>query len=105
MMRYKKVELPSSGVKTAKKPVEGKMLEYEIEAMMHNREPIRGTTDVIFTRKRDGVLPAYNPRTDKFDQMITAASEIAKAAETKRDDLRKEQTEPTEPTKTTETSE
>lgn len=77
MKRYHDAELVTSGVKTAKKPVIGEMLEYEIEAMMKNKEPIRGTTEPIFTRKRDGVLAAYNPRTDKFDEMITAANEMA----------------------------
>lgn len=91
MKRYHKSETIESGVKTSKKPTEGKILEYEIEAMMQNKEPIKGTAELIFTKKRDGVLAAYNPRTDKFDELINAANEMAIGASQWREKEREKQ--------------
>lgn len=101
MKRYHKSELIGSGVKTSRKPSEGKILEYEIEAMMQNKEPIHGSAELIFTKKRDGVLAAYNPRTDKFDELISAANEMAESAANWRIKMRETET---ETQKTTETA-
>lgn len=92
MKRYHKSELVGSGVKTSRKPTEGKILEYEIEAMMQNQEPIHGSAELIFTKKRDGVLAAYNPRTDKFDELISAANDMAEGAADWRMKMRESET-------------
>lgn len=93
MKRYKTVEKYDSQLKTAKKPIDGKMLEYEIEAMIKNEEPIQGGAELIYTKKRDGVLPAYNIRTDAMELAITAANEITMAAIDKRIQMAKEKEE------------
>lgn len=87
MKRYKKAEIINSQMHTGKKPIAGKMLEYEIEAMLKNEEPIQGGSELIYTRKRDGVMPAYNIRTDALELAITAADEITMAAMNKRIEL------------------
>lgn len=91
---------------TGKKPVEDVMLENKIEAMIANEEPITGTAELIYTKKRDGVLPMYDPRTDKFDNAIEAINNITMAAMAKRKELaelRDKRTETETETKTTET--
>ena len=35
--------------------------------ILQNKEPITDTAPIIYTAKEDGVLPAYNIRTDRFD--------------------------------------
>lgn len=74
-------------LRTAKEPVEAVMLEKKIEAMIANEEPIIGTAELIYTKKRDGVLPAYDPRTDRFDNAIEAINNITMAAMAKRQEL------------------
>lgn len=86
---------------TAEEPVEDKMLEHKLEAMIANEEPIDGTAELIYTKKRDGVLPAYNPRTEKFDNAIEAINNITMAAMAKRKELSELKTE--EEKKTAET--
>lgn len=94
----------TSQLKTAKEPVEAVMLEKKIEAMIANEEPIIGTAELIYTKKRDGVLPAYDPRTDRFDNAIEAINNITMAAMAKRQELSKQKDEKTqEKTQTAET--
>lgn len=88
-MYTQKTTRHKSQLKTAKKPIEDKMLEYKIESMIKNEEPITGTAELIYTKKRDGVLPAYNPRTDKFDNTIEAINNITLSAISKRKELSK----------------
>lgn len=40
-------------------------IEEQVRQSVESKEPIAATKNVIFTAKREGVLPQYNPRTDK----------------------------------------
>lgn len=95
----------NSQLRTAKNPVSDQMLEHKLEAMIANEEPISGTAELIYTKKRDGVLPAYDPRTDKFDNAIEAINNITMAAIAKRKELSnlKTETETETPKPTAET--
>ena len=41
--------------------------------------PSHDRTPIIFTEKKDGVLPAYNIRTDRFDIALEAMDKIGKS--------------------------
>lgn len=43
----------------------GESIEEMVRRSIASKEPIEATKNVIFTPKKDGVIPAYNPRTDK----------------------------------------
>lgn len=46
--------------------VEGEPLCRKIERMISNKEPIESVSPIIYTPKKDGVIAAYNIRTDRW---------------------------------------
>lgn len=43
---------------------EGETIETKVARITQNKEPITDSAPIIFTEKKDGVLPAYNIRPD-----------------------------------------
>lgn len=64
---------------------EGETIEQKVERIVQNQEPITDGAPIIFTERKDGVLPAYNIRTDRFDIAIEAMDKYyaANAAKSK----------------------
>lgn len=63
---------------------EGESIEIKVSKLIENNEPITDGAPIIFTEKKDGVLPQYDIRTDKWDIAQSAmdlanASKIAKS--------------------------
>lgn len=63
---------------------EGESIEKKVTKLIENNEPITDGAPIIFTEKKDGVLPQYDIRTDKWDIAQSAmdlanASKIAKS--------------------------
>ena len=63
---------------------EGESIEKKVSKLIENNEPITDGAPIIFTEKKDGVLPQYDIRTDKWDIAQSAmdlanASKIAKS--------------------------
>ena len=46
---------------------EGETIEHKVQRIVLNKEPIEDGAEIIYTEKKDGVLPQYNIRTDKWD--------------------------------------
>ena len=44
---------------------EGEQIEEKVRRIVNNNEPITDGAPIIFTEKKDGVLPEYNIRTDR----------------------------------------
>ena len=59
---------------------EGESIETKCARVLQNNEPITDTAPIIYTAKEDGVLPAYNIRTDRFDIAMDAYDKISKSA-------------------------
>ena len=55
---------------------EGETIEKKVARITLTNEPITDTAPIIYTEKKDGVLPAYNIRTDRFDLAIDAMDKI-----------------------------
>lgn len=68
----------------------GETIENKIERMMNNNEPIGDIADIIYTERKDGVLPEYDIRTDKWDLAIDAMNQAHKQDYKKRADRLKE---------------
>lgn len=96
MPRYYKID-HNTQLTTCAEPKEDKPLEQKIQAMMNNEEPIVGTDELIFTKKRDGILPMYDPRGDRFDAAIEAINDITMSAIAKRKELSQLKDEETKP--------
>lgn len=62
---------------------EGEFIEEKVARVVENREPIEDGAPIIYTERKDGVIPAYNIRTDKWDIALTAMDQVNKNWETK----------------------
>ena len=49
---------------------EGETIEQYIERITNTNEGIEATAPVIWTERKDGVIPSYDIRTDRFDVAI-----------------------------------
>ena len=59
---------------------EGESIETKCARILQDKEPITDTAPIIYTAKEDGVLPAYNIRTDRFDVAMDAYDKITRAS-------------------------
>lgn len=59
---------------------EGESIETKCARILQDKEPIADTAPIIYTAKEDGVLPAYNIRTDRFDIAMDAYDKITRVA-------------------------
>lgn len=82
MYKYKKVK--KSSLKSVEK-LEGEPIEYKIERIVNNGEPITDGAPNIYTERKEGVLSAYNIRTDRWEVACDAMDIVAKNIEAKRD--------------------
>lgn len=78
---------------------EGESIEKKVSKLIENNEPITDGAPIIFTEKKDGVLPQYDIRTDKWDIAQSAmdlanASKIAKSRGMKKPDEPQQNGEP-----------
>lgn len=90
-MKYSKA-IPNNGRLKSVDVYEGETIERKVARITLTKEPITDTAPIIFTEKKDGVLPAYNIRTDRFDLAIDAMDKIemeriAKKNQIKADDV------------------
>lgn len=81
----KRINVKWSGNLQSVEVFEGEYIEQKIERIMNNGEPITDGAPLIYTEKKDGVLPAYNIRTDRFDIAIDAMEKVEKIKAAKRD--------------------
>ena len=74
-MKYSK-SIPNNGRLQSVEIYEGETIEEKVARIVQTKEPITDTAPIIYTEKKDGVLPAYNIRTDRFDLAIDAFDKI-----------------------------
>lgn len=74
-MKYSNAE-PNNGRLESVDIYEGETIEKKVARITLTNEPITDTAPIIYTEKKDGVLPAYNIRTDRFDLAIDAMDKI-----------------------------
>lgn len=55
---------------------EGESIEQKVRRVVENKEPITDGAPIIYTEKRDGVLPQFNIRTDKWDIALEAMDKV-----------------------------
>jgi hypothetical protein len=82
MYRYNK---PSVSGLTSVEKLEGEPIELKIERIVSNKEPISDGAPSIFTERKEGVISAYNIRTDRFEIATEAMDKVAGSIQAKRD--------------------
>lgn len=58
---------------------EGESIEKKVRRITENNEPITDGAPIIYTNRDDGVLPAYNIRTDRWDVAQAAMDAVNQA--------------------------
>lgn len=66
--------------------LEGETLEEKIMRIVENNEPITDGAPIVYTDRKDGVLPAYNIRTDRWEVAIDAMDKISATIIAKREE-------------------
>lgn len=93
---YKVPVYPETSIRV-NKSYEGERIEKKVERYMTNGEAIGDTAPLIFTERKDGVLPAYDIRTDRFDVALEAMDKGSRSYRATREEKHK----PKEETKET----
>ncbi len=65
--------------------VEGETIENKIERLVNNKEPITDGAPEIFTERKEGVISAYNIRTDRWEIAADAMDAVSRSIQAKRD--------------------
>lgn len=58
---------------------EGETIEEKVRRVVDNKEPITDGAPMIYTDSRNGVVSAYDIRTDKWDVALMAMDAVARA--------------------------
>lgn len=74
---------------TRTEEIEGETIEMKVERLVANKEPITDGAPEIFTERKDGVLSAYNIRTDRFEIACDAMNSIEASITAQRDNVGK----------------
>lgn len=66
---------------------EGETIETKVSRIINEKAPIEDGAPIIFTDRADGVLPAYDIRTDRWDIAVDAMDKVNKAKIAKREEF------------------
>lgn len=80
---YKPAKLIRTSIDRNKAYV-GETLEGKIRRIVNNKEPITDGAPLIYTERKDGVMPEYDIRTDRFEIAIDAMDKVTTAKIAKR---------------------
>lgn len=61
------------------KKYQGESIEGKIARIVENKEPITDGAPIIYTEKKDGVLPQFDIRTDRWDIALEAMDKVNQA--------------------------
>lgn len=64
---------------------EGETLEKKVAKMTENNEPLKADIGLLYTERKDGVLPGTNVRTDRWEVATDAMDKVSKSKVAKRE--------------------
>lgn len=88
---YRKFRQPQQTLKGIK-PYPGESIEKKVARVLSNKEAIKDNAPLIYTDRKDGVLPDYDIRTDKYEYLVEGHDALAKSKRARRDTLPKTET-------------
>jgi hypothetical protein len=80
---YKTPKYAHSSI-TRNASLEGESIETKIERVVTNKEPIKDGAPNIYTERKDGVIAAYNIKTDRFEIACEAMDAVTRTEVSKR---------------------
>lgn len=69
--------------------VEGETIEMKIERIVNNKEPITDGAPIVYSERNEGVVAAYDIRTDRWEVAIDAMDKVAATHKAKREERAK----------------
>lgn len=88
-MYNRKKRKPKNGTLKLDQSYEGITIERRIEKLTVNKEPISDNSPMMYTDRKDGVLPQTNVRTDRFEIAQDVMTHASKSKRAKRDEVAK----------------
>lgn len=67
--------------------IEGEPIEVKVKRLTEDKEPIKDGAPIIYTERKDGVLSAYNIRTDRWEVATDVMDKIHRQKIAQRDNL------------------
>lgn len=83
-----KIIKPNSSLESVE-TYEGETIETKVSRIINEKAPIEDGAPIIFTERADGILPAYDIRTDRWDLAVDAMDKVNKAKIAKREEFAK----------------
>ena len=80
----KRIVIKSNSTLLINKSYQGESIEDKLERIIQQKEPITDGAPLVFTERKDGVMPEYDIRTDRFDVAIDAMDAVQKSTMAKR---------------------
>ena len=75
-MNYRKQPYEKSNMKGVT-PYEGERLEQEIQRYLSNEEALDNSAPIIYTERKDGVIPQYNIKRNKWEEAAEGMDAVA----------------------------
>lgn len=85
-MMYRPVKYARSVLPSVEK-FEGETIEMKMQRILDSGEPITDGAPEIYTERKDGVIAAYNIRTDRFEIAAEAMDKVSASIAASRDNL------------------
>lgn len=63
---------------------DGQSIEELMRKALHSQEPIEANAKISYSERKDGVLPQFDIRTDRFDYAMMAADRVHASAAAQR---------------------
>lgn len=93
---YKKTYLEKTEL-NVNNSIEGETIENKVSRIMNNNEAISDGAPVIYTERKDGVIPEFDIRSDRFEMAIDAMDKVHREYLAKRTERHTPKTEETKP--------
>lgn len=84
---YRKPQYFTTTISTTEEREEGETIEMKMDRVLTNGEPIKDGAAKIYTKRSDGVNPAHNIRTDRFEIAADAMDNVNKSRIAMRDNI------------------
>jgi len=81
---YKKIH-PKKSLLKVNSSYQGETIEQKVNRIVNNKEPITDGAPIIYQERKEGVNPAYDIRTDRFEIAVEAMDKVSGSYKAKRE--------------------
>jgi len=81
---YKKIK-PNGTTLKVNSSYQGETIEQKVNRIVNNKEPITDGAPIIYQERKEGVNPAYDIRTDRFEIAVEAMDKVSGSHKARRE--------------------